>query len=129
MRRMGLMLMLFLGSQQVLACPENQHEECALPRPWGGCAQSICVPDFNDPIKDVNDQLQGEADQLAARVHDSGEASDYEDCVPIVTAGVAAAGAKLGASGGPWGAAVGAALGAGGGINMARIACRRAFPE
>ncbi len=26
------------------ACPAGQYEMCAIPRPWGGCAQKVCVP-------------------------------------------------------------------------------------
>ena len=31
------------------ACPGGQHQECAIPRPWGGCAQNVCVPDLSLP--------------------------------------------------------------------------------
>ena len=121
-------LLLFFASSLGLACPDGQHSECVMPKLFGGgCAQSICVPTvkIEDPIGQVMRQLQGEANNLAMSA--KSDHKDYDDCIPIVAAGVAAAGAKLGAAGGPWGAAAGAALGAGGGVNMARIACRRAF--
>lgn len=122
------MLFSFLA---LASCPDGQHEECVLPRLGGGCAQRICVKTIrvSNPLAEVVSFLQKEADSLAAAAKTNGSANDYSDCVPMVAAGVAAAGAKLGAAGGPWGAAAGAALGAGGGVNMARISCRRWFPK
>ena len=129
MRILLLFVSLFMISSLGLACPDGQHEECILPRPFGGCAQMICVPTIKieDPIEQVKRQLVNESRNLAMSAKSSGKS--FNDCVPMVAAGCAAAGAKIGAAGGPWGAAAGAALGAGGGVNMARIACRQAFGE
>lgn len=55
-----------------------------------------------------------------------GSDSDYNDCVTVVAAGLATAGAVVGAgAGGPVGAGLGAALGAGSGVPLGRMACRR----
>ena len=126
-----LLCLIFAFSSSVWACPDNQHGECIVPRlGGGGCAKRICVPTVRvtNPLKEVTEYLQNEAFSLAATAKSKGT-EDYKDCIPVVTAGVAAAGAKIGTLGGPWGTVVGAALGAGGGVNMARIACRRMFPK
>ncbi|HYX39589.1 MAG TPA: DUF4157 domain-containing protein [Oligoflexus sp.] len=46
---------LSLYSANAAACPDRQHEECLIPRPWPakGCAQKICVPNIDDLGKDV----------------------------------------------------------------------------
>lgn len=80
---------------------------------------------FNSLSEPAQHAIQDEADALAAQYHEEHPNPDFDDCVTMVAAGVAAAGAKLGASSGPWGAAAGAAIGAGGGVPAARIACRR----
>lgn len=125
-----LLWLSLLFSSSTWACPDNQHRECILPRIGGGCAKYICTPTvkISNPLKEVMEYLQEEAFSLAANAKSNGT-EDYKDCIPIVTAGVAATGAKIGTAGGPWGTVVGAALGAGGGVNMARIACRRMFPK
>lgn len=70
----------------------------------------------------IAEAAQSEANMLADKYKAArGGGGDYEDCVAVVAAGCAAAGA---AKGGP----VGAAIGAGGGVPLARIACRRVFP-
>ncbi|PHB48334.1 hypothetical protein [Bacillus toyonensis] len=66
--------------------------------------------------------LEGTADKLAIQYKEDQPNGDFEDCVVVVAAGCAAGGAALG---GP----LGAALGAGAGVPVARIACRRIFPE
>ncbi|MBC7530086.1 MAG: hypothetical protein H7318_00815 [Oligoflexus sp.] len=38
-----LSIVLFLSSNGY-SCPNGQYEQCILPRPWGGCAQKVCVP-------------------------------------------------------------------------------------
>ena len=122
-------LCVFLAGGQLWACPGGQHDECLLPLPWGGCAQTACILGVNipNPLASVMRTLQDKSFQLAADAKSHGT-SDYDDCIPVVAGGLAAAGAQIGAAGGPWGAAAGAALGAGGGVNMAKIACRRIFP-
>lgn len=43
-----------LISTNSFACPDNQHSECVIPRfPFGGCAQSICVPDAIPSSEDL----------------------------------------------------------------------------
>jgi hypothetical protein len=125
---MKRILLFLLFSPYALACPHDQYRECILPKPWGGCAQYICIPKVSNPFKDVANFLQTEAYDIALAAKNKKAAKNFDDCIPIVTAGVAAAGAKIGASGGPWGAVAGASIGAGGGVNMARLACRKWFP-
>lgn len=69
---------------------------------------------------EFKDGLEQEALKLAVQYKQNG-GDDFNDCVPMVTAGMAFLGAKLGG-------ALGAAVGAGGGLYAARIACRRVFP-
>jgi hypothetical protein len=88
----------------------------------------IRIPGVPNPIEAAKRDLQNKATQLAASYKSSNPNADQDDCVAIVAAGLAAYGAAKGSSGGPWGAAFGAAIGAGGGVPLARIACRRAFP-
>ncbi|MCX6132157.1 MAG: hypothetical protein NTX25_24255, partial [Proteobacteria bacterium] len=40
-----------------LACPNGQFEQCVLPRPWGGCAQSACIPNGGVITDTVSDGL------------------------------------------------------------------------
>lgn len=80
---------------------------------------------FNSLAGPVKRSIQNEADSLAAKYHQSNPNPDFDDCVLMVSSGVAAAGAKIGTASGPLGSVVGAALGAGGGVAAARIACRR----
>ncbi|MFF2287286.1 hypothetical protein [Peribacillus butanolivorans] len=72
-------------------------------------------------VEDIGGGLQETADKLAAQYHVDHPSGDFDDCVLVVAAGCAAAGAALG---GP----AGAALGAGAGLPAARLACRRIFP-
>ncbi len=39
------------------ACPDGQYEMCVLPRPWGGCAQKVCVPNGGTIIDGASDGL------------------------------------------------------------------------
>lgn len=88
----------------------------------------IRIPGVPNPIEAAKRDLQNKATQLAASYKSSNPNADQDDCVAVVAAGLAAYGAAKGSSGGPWGAAFGAAIGAGGGVPLARIACRRIFP-
>lgn len=63
----------------------------------------------------------------AAHPDVTGTRAEFDDCVVVVAAGLAAWGAKLGVAGGPLGPVIGAALGAGGGVAAGRLACRRVF--
>lgn len=56
MRRIMLCLAL-LPAGLSFACPENQYEMCVLPRPWGGCAQNVCVPNGGTIVDDASDNL------------------------------------------------------------------------
>jgi hypothetical protein len=79
------------------------------------------VADALNP-QQIAEAAQNEANALAEQYKAArGGGGDFDDCVAVVAAGCAAAGA---AKGGP----VGAAIGAGGGVPLARIACRRVFP-
>jgi V8-like Glu-specific endopeptidase len=88
------------------------------------------LPDLSDfdPGPAIHKALLKAANSLAMAARDNKVSSNFENCVPMVAAGVAAYAAAEGAKGGPWGAAAGAALGAGGGVHFAQIACRAAFP-
>lgn len=87
------------------------------------------LADALDP-RQIAEQAQAHANMLAVTYRDEHDGGgDFDDCVVVVAAGCAAAGATIGASGGPLSAGVGAALGAGTGVPLARIACRRVFPE
>lgn len=93
------------------------------------------IPDIPNPvdvikegIENLTEAVQKEAQKEANTFADQyknerGGGGDFEDCVVVVAAACAAAGAAKG--GGP----LGAALGAGAGVPLARIACRRVFPE
>lgn len=120
LKRFLFLACVFMAAQQSTACPGGQHDECVLPKPWGGCAQRICVPDVSipNPIDEVNAMISNKAYDIALTI----ETTDYDDCVLATAAGLAAWGATLG---GP----VGAGVGAGGGIPVAQIACRRVFDE
>jgi len=111
----------FAASQAALACPDGQYRACIVPRPWGGCAQYACVPKVEDPIAAMTRALNDKALALAIEGRDSEKIRDREDCMVIVTAGLAVWGTSLG---GPW---VGLASGAAGGA-AASIGCRKAFP-
>jgi len=52
---------LFANSTALLACPGGQHDECVLPRPWGGCAQTACFPDvkITNPLEDMKKAVIG----------------------------------------------------------------------
>jgi hypothetical protein len=89
---------------------------------------NIRIPGVPNPIAAAKLDLQNKATQLAASYKSRNPNADQDDCVAVVAAGLAAYGAAKGSSGGHWGAAFGAAIGAGGGVPLARIACRRAFP-
>lgn len=66
------------------ACPENQHQECALPRPWGGCAQNICVPDINIPKpEDVLCEPVGIAGAAAYTGAAEGQRNHHSGGVPL----------------------------------------------
>ncbi len=101
---------------------------------WGGWKPPKIkmpkLPDLSDlnPLPAIEKAFSNAANSIAMSAKNSGMVSDYENCVPMVAAGVAAYGAAEGSKGGPWGAAAGAALGAGGGIHFARIACHAIFP-
>ena len=110
-----------LASQAALACPDGQHSECVLPRPWGGCAQSVCVPNVENPFTAMTRAVNEKALALAIEVRDSQKIRDREDCMVLVTAGLAVWGTSLG---GPW---VGLVSGAAGGA-ASSLACRKAFP-
>lgn len=80
-----------------------------------------------DVIRDLAGDQQEKFNEIAGSLavaykEERGESGDFNDCVVVVAAGCAAAGASYG---GP----VGAALGAGAGVPAARLACRRVFPE
>lgn len=56
-----LLLFVLAWSGTSLACPDGQYEMCVVPRPWGGCAQKVCVPNggtivdgASDGLKDLN---------------------------------------------------------------------------
>lgn len=118
-----LILMGVLIGQTLLACPDGEHSECILPRPWPGrgCAQFICVPNVKNPFDSFMQALQSQAFRLA----DEGERSEVyanrEDCVVVVTAGLAIWGT---ANSGPYGGIAAGAAGAA----ASRIACRKVFP-
>lgn len=79
----------------------------------------ISIP---NPLEAAKRDLQNKANILAVQYKNArGGGGDFDDCVAVVAAGCAAYGAS---KGGPWGAAIGA----GGGVPLARIACRRVFP-
>jgi hypothetical protein len=70
----------------------------------------------------AKDELVGEAKVLAIQYQKSSTNANFDDCVPLVMAGVAYLAALKGG-------AIGAAIGAGGGYYAARIACRLIFPD
>lgn len=121
MFRKFLLLSFLTVSSSVFACPDGQYETCILPRPFGGCAQNACIPKIHDPIKAMLNAIDAKAFELAISARDNETVQDRNDCIIIVTAGLATWGAMLG---GPWGALVGG--GAGGAA--ASLACRKAFP-
>lgn len=103
------------------ACPDGQHSECILPRPWGGCAQSICVPNVDNPFDAIQRAIDNKALDLAISGRDSETIKNREDCIVMVTAALAVWGTT---QGGPIaGIAAGAA-----GAAASSMACRRAFP-
>jgi|GEM_PF-3209472 len=101
---------------------------------WGGWKppriEMPKLPDLSDlnPLPAMEKALMNTANSIAVSAKGSGMVSDFDNCVPMVAAGVAAYGAAQGSKGGPWGTAAGAAMGAGGGIHFARIACHAIFP-
>jgi len=119
--RKFLLLSTLTVSSAVFACPDDQYEACIVPRPFGGCAQHACLPKIHDPAKAMIDAINDKAFELAISARDNEKVQDRNDCIIIVTAGLATWGAVLG---GPWGALIGG--GAGGAA--ASLACRRAFP-
>lgn len=78
-------------------------------------APRISIP---NPLDAVNDAVKNKANELANSAKSQNR--DYDDCVIIVTAGLAAWGSSMG---GPYGAAIGGAAG----VAASRMACRRAF--
>lgn len=79
-------------------------------------------PSIPNPIEAAKKKLQGVANGLAVNYKNArGGGGGFDDCVTIVAAGTAAYGASQGG-------VVGAAIGAGGGVPMARIACRAVYP-
>ena len=87
------------------------------------------LADALDPAQ-IAEQAQAHANMLAVAYRDDRDGGgDIADCIIVVSAACASAGASIGASGGPVSAGIGAALGAGTGVPLARIACRRVFPE
>jgi hypothetical protein len=44
MKRLFFALLMALTSATGFSCPDGEYEICAIPRPWGGCAQKACVP-------------------------------------------------------------------------------------
>lgn len=76
-----------------------------------------------DLSSDLKAKLKDAANDLAKQYKESeGESGNYDNCVMIVAAGCAAAGASMD---GP----VGAALSTAGGVPAARLACRAIYPE
>ena len=114
---------LLLSSQAALSCPAGQHSECILPKPkpLHGCAQSICVPNVENPVVEMTKAVNNKALEVAIEGRDSEKVRDREDCMVLVTASLAAWGSYLG---GPW---VGLVTGAAGGA-ASSMACRKAFP-
>lgn len=90
---------------------------------WLSEAVKAVEETISDLGESVTDGIQDMADDLAAQYQSNHSGGDYDDCVTVVAAGCAAAGAVVG--GGP----IGAAIGAAGGVPAARMACRRIFPE
>lgn len=101
---------------------------------WGGWKPPKIklpkLPDLSDfdPGPAIAKALSKAANKIAMAAKDNKLTTNFDNCVPMVAAGVAAYAAAEGSKGGPWGAAAGAALGAGGGVHFAQIACRAAFP-
>lgn len=118
---LGISFSFCILSQISLACPSGQHEECILPRPWGGCIKRICVPNIHNPLEDIQKAINEKAMQLAITGRESEKIKNREDCMVIVTAGLAAWGA---AQGGTIGAVVGGTAGAA----ASSMACRNVFP-
>jgi hypothetical protein len=114
---------LSLASQLATACPAGQHSECLIPkpRPLHGCAQSICVPNVENPVIAMTNAINDKAVSVAIEGRDNEKIRDREDCMILVTASLGAWGASLG---GPW---VGLVTGAAGGA-ASSMACRKAFP-
>ena len=83
----------------------------------------LTPPDLSGELKKILDGANPQefANQKAAAFHDANPNANFDDCVTTVAAACAAGGAVLG---GP----AGAALGVGGGVPLARIACRAWFP-
>jgi hypothetical protein len=52
-----LAFVLLAQSTFTFACPDGQYEQCVLPRPWGGCAQKVCVPNSGAIVDGVSDGL------------------------------------------------------------------------
>jgi hypothetical protein len=114
-----------LAPMAAQACPANHHKVCVLPRPWGGCAQSVCVPNVPipvpNPFPDIQRAIEDKAFELAVSARDEGAVSDRTDCVIIVTASLTAWGASQGGL-------IGSAIGGVAGGAAARMGCRKAFP-
>jgi hypothetical protein len=94
-----------------------------------GGAVSDTLKQARDVVGDIvagMDPVEGAkvfANRQAADYHDShGASGSFNDCVVLVAAACAAAGASIGA--GPWGAA----LGGGAGVALADLSCRAWYP-
>jgi hypothetical protein len=110
-----------LATTSALACPGGQHSECIIPKPWGGCAQKICVPNIDNPLDALQKQIENEAYTIAITARENETIKDRQDCVVLVATALAVWGT---AKGGPF---VGLASGAAGGA-AASLACRKVFP-
>ena len=93
------------------------------PTDLSGIDPSAALKDLSGELKKILDGANPQefANQKAAAFHDANPNANFDDCVTTVAAACAAGGAVLG---GP----AGAALGVGGGVPLARIACRAWFP-
>jgi hypothetical protein len=114
-------LLCLATAPNIMACPKGQHQECVLPRPWGGCAQKICVPDSANPLDALQDMLDAEALKLAMSAKENDAVNNRQDCVVMVAAGLAVWGTIKG------GPIAGLASGAAGAA-AANMACRKVFP-
>jgi len=111
----------WLVANMGMACPNGSHEECVLPRPWGGCAQKVCMPNIENPVTAMSRVINEKAISLAIEGRDAEKIHDREDCMIMVTAGLAVWGTSLG---GPWAGLVSGTVGGA----ASSMACRKAFP-
>jgi hypothetical protein len=63
-----LIAVIFMFSIDAIACPSGQHEQCVIPRPWGGCAQRACVPNFVPDVPTTLEDWRDIANQFGDRI-------------------------------------------------------------